>query len=67
MKKILIAFCCAFTCIVLLTSFTSLKRNSGEYYVNIQSSSFGVDEIVIDGQKYIVATTSNGGIAICKE
>jgi hypothetical protein len=67
MKKILIAFCCAFTCTVLLTSFTSLKRNAGQYYVNVQSSSFGVDEIVIDGQKYIVVTTPNGGIAICKE
>lgn len=66
MKKILIAFCCAFTCIVLLTSFTS-TRNSGDYYVNMQSSSFGTDEIVVNGQKYIVVTTPKGGIAICKE
>lgn len=66
MKKIFIAFCCAFTCTVLLTSFKS-TRNSGDYYVNAGTSSFGVDELVVSGQKYIIVTTSKGGIAICKE
>ena len=66
MKKILITFCCVFTAIVLLTSFAP-SRNDGSYYVNYQSSSFGTDELVVNGQKYIVVTTPKGGIAICKE
>ena len=66
MKKFLIIFCCAFTAIVLLASFAP-SRNDGSYYVNMQSSSFGTDELVVNGQKYIVVTTPKGGIAICKE
>lgn len=66
MKKFLIIFCCVFTVIVLLTSFAP-SRNNGSYYVNMQASSFGTDELVVNGQKYIVVTTPKGGIAICKE
>ena len=66
MKKFLIIFCCVFTVIVLLTSFAQ-SRNNGSYYVNMQASSFGTDELVVNGQKYIVVTTPKGGIAICRE
>ena len=64
MKKILIAFCVAFTIIVLLTSFTPIF-NSGSSYTG--RCTYDVDEIIVNNQKYIVATTANGGIAICKQ
>lgn len=64
MKKILIAFCIAFTIIVLLTSFTPIF-NSGSSHVG--RCTYVVDEVVVNGQKYVVATTTNGGIAICKQ
>ncbi len=66
MKKFLIWFCVIFTVIVLFTSFVPY-RNYGKYFVNGQTSSYGVDEIEVGNSKYLVVTTSEGGVAICKE
>ena len=63
-KSIVIIACIAFTSIVLFTSF-SPYHNSGNSFAG--RCTYQVDEIVVNGQGYIVATTSTGGIAICKE
>ena len=64
MKNFIIWFCVIFTIIVLFTSFSPYKNAGslfkGEYY-------YQIDEIVVGSQKYIVATTNTGEIAICKE
>jgi hypothetical protein len=65
MKKILIAFCCVFTVIALLCSF-SVSRQSGKHFMNAATSNYSVDKIDCDGKKYIVVTSSEG-VAICKE
>jgi len=63
-KSIVIIACIVFTTIVLLTSF-SPYYNSGNSFSG--RCTYQVDEIVVNGQGYIVATTASGGIAICKE
>lgn len=65
MKKLLIAFCCAFTAVTLLCSF-NVTRQPGKHFMNAASSSYGVDKITCDGKNYIVVT-SNHGVAICPE
>jgi hypothetical protein len=65
MKKILIIFCCVFTVIALLCSF-SVSRQSGKHFMNAATSNYSVDKIDCDGKKYIVVTSSEG-VAICKE
>lgn len=65
MKKLLIVFCCAFTAVTLFCSF-NVTRQSGKYFMNAASSSFGVDKITCDGKNYIVVT-SDHGVAICPE
>lgn len=65
-KKILLAFCVAFTVVTLFSSF-SRDRKAGDYFSNIKSASYGIDEVVQHGQRYIVVTTDKGGISICKE
>ena len=65
MKKILIAFCVAFTVIVLLTSFSPVFHRGNDCSGGMRM--FSADEIEVNNQRYIVVTTANGGIAICKE
>lgn len=64
MKKIIIWACVIFTVIVLFTSFSPYKNEGSSFNGECH---YQVDEIVVSGQKYIVATTRTGGIAICKE
>jgi len=64
MKKIIIWSCIIFTVIVLFTSFSPYK-NEGSSFTG--QCYYHVDEVVVNGQKYIVGTTSLGGITICKE
>ena len=64
MKKFIIWFCITFTVIVLFTSF-SPYMNSGSSFKG--ECHYQIDEVVVGSQKYIVATTNTGGIAICKE
>ena len=64
MKKIFIWFCITFTVIVLFTSFSPYK-NPGRSFNG--ECHYQIDEVVVGSQKYIVATTNTGGIAICKE
>lgn len=65
-KKILLVFCVAFTVVTLFSSF-SRNEKIRNYFFNMKGSSFAVDEVTHNGQKYIIATTPDGGIAICKE
>ena len=64
MKKIIILICVIFTIVILFTSFSPYK-NTGNSFIG--ECYYQVDEIVVGNQKYIVATTNTGGIAICKE
>lgn len=63
-KKIFIAFCVVFTLVALFSSFV---KKDGTSLRSARYDAYGVDEIVQNGQKYIVVTTSRGGVAICKE
>lgn len=63
-KKVALLFCVLFTVVTLFCSFT---RGNGEHFHNLRTASYTLEEVTQNGQKYIVATTSNGGIAICKE
>ena len=64
MKKIIIWICIIFTVIVLFTSFSPYKNTGSSFNSECH---YQVDEIVVGSQKYIIATTRAGGIAICKE
>lgn len=47
-----------------LMAFTPIFNSGSSHAVRC---TYQIDEVVVNGQKYVVATTSNGGIAICKQ
>lgn len=62
-KNILLAFCVAFTIVTLLSSFTKAVNGVS----NTEGDAQFLQEVSFKGQQYILATTRNGGIAICKK
>ena len=67
MKKLLIAFCCAFTAVTLFCSFNAKEvkriRSMGEV---LPHGTYHTALLTIDGQDYIVVQSSEG-IGICKK